>query len=94
MNEVVTRFAPSPTGNLHIGSVRTALINYIYVQQKKLKYPESKFLIRIEDTDKIRSKIEYKDNILKGLKWLGLNWDDDVFIQSQRIERHKYFPRI
>ena len=88
MNHVVTRFAPSPTGYLHIGGIRTALINYIVVQQAKLKNKNSKFLLRIEDTDKIRSKKEYKESILNGLKWLKLNWDEKVFIQSDRANNH------
>ena len=78
MNDVVTRFAPSPTGYLHIGSIRTALINYIFTQQNKLKYSDSKFLLRIEDTDKTRSNNEYKKNIINGLQWLGIHWDKDI----------------
>ena len=88
MNTIVTRFAPSPTGNLHIGGVRTALINYIISKQAKKKFPNSKFLFRIEDTDRKRSEEIFKDNILKGIKWLGLNFDEEIYIQSQRIERH------
>ena len=52
MNAIITRFAPSPTGNLHIGGVRTALLNYVITQKAKKKFPKSKFLLRIEDTDK------------------------------------------
>ena len=89
MNSVITRFAPSPTGNLHIGGVRTALINYIVTQQAKKKYAESKFLLRIEDTDKKRSTNEFNDNIINSLKWLGIQYDEDPYIQSKRIERHK-----
>ena len=89
MNDVVARFAPSPTGFLHIGGIRTALINYIYVQKLKSKNINSKFLLRIEDTDKERSKKEYVESIKNGLKWLGLNWDEKEFIQSERIQRHK-----
>ena len=84
MTELITRFAPSPTGNLHIGSVRTALINFII----KSKNKNSKLYLRIEDTDKRRSKKEYKDNILSGLKWLGIDWDNDPQIQSQNLNRH------
>ncbi len=84
MTGYVTRFAPSPTGNLHIGSVRTALINYIF----KSQHPESKFYLRIEDTDKKRSTEEFKNNIISGLKWLGINWDNDPQIQSLNINRH------
>ena len=89
MNDVVTRFAPSPTGYLHIGSIRTALINYIYTQQRKLNHPNSKFLLRIEDTDKTRSNKIFKESILNGLEWLMLKWDGDLVIQSKRIKRHK-----
>jgi len=89
MNTIVTRFAPSPTGKLHIGSVRTALINYLIVQQAKLKFPNSKFLLRIEDTDQKRSKKEFIDNILYGLKWLEINYDEEIFIQSKQLKRHR-----
>ncbi|MDC0057106.1 glutamate--tRNA ligase, partial [Alphaproteobacteria bacterium] len=89
MNAIITRFAPSPTGNLHIGGVRTALLNYIITQRAKQKFPESKFLLRIEDTDKVRSKHEFKRNILEGLNWIGLNYDDKPYIQSERIKRHQ-----
>ncbi len=84
MTELVTRFAPSPTGNLHIGSARTALINFIL----KSQYPNSKLYLRIEDTDKQRSKEEYINNILNGLKWLGISWDNEPQIQSKNINRH------
>lgn len=89
MNDVVARFAPSPTGYLHIGGIRTALLNYILVQQAKLTNKNSKFLLRIEDTDKIRSNDQYKKSIIDGLKWLGLNWDDNIVIQSERINNHQ-----
>ena len=88
MTKKVTRFAPSPTGFLHLGGIRTALINYILIQQNKLINPESKFLLRIEDTDKLRSKDEYKKSIIQGLKWMGMNCDDDEYLQSKRIDRH------
>ena len=84
MTEFISRFAPSPTGNLHIGSARTALINFIF----KSKNTNSKLYLRIEDTDKERSTEEYKNNILNGLKWLGINWDNEPQIQSQNINRH------
>ena len=89
MNDVVARFAPSPTGFLHIGGIRTALINYIVVQQSKKERANSKLLLRIEDTDITRSKDKYKKSILDGLIWMGINWDGDVQIQSERIKRHK-----
>jgi glutamyl-tRNA synthetase len=84
MTKIITRFAPSPTGNLHIGSARTALINFIC----KSKNTDSKLYLRIEDTDRERSKEEFKNNILSGLKWLGLEWDNEPQIQSQNINRH------
>jgi len=89
MNAIITRFAPSPTGNLHIGGIRTALINFIITQQAKKKYSESKFLLRIEDTDKKRSNNEFKENIINGLKWLGIIHDNEIYIQSERLKRHQ-----
>lgn len=80
----ITRFAPSPTGNLHIGGVRTALINYIAAQKHK-----GKFLLRIEDTDQERSTEQAKNAILNGLKILGLKHDGEVIYQSNRKERHQ-----
>jgi glutamyl-tRNA synthetase len=81
---VITRFAPSPTGYLHIGGARTALFNYIFT-----KSMGGKFLLRIEDTDQKRSTQAAIDAILVGLKWLGLEWDGEPFYQMQRQERHK-----
>ena len=89
MNSIITRFAPSPTGNLHIGSVRTALINYIISEQAKKKFPNSKFLLRVEDTDIKRSKNEYKENIINGLNWMGIKYDNEPYIQSSKIKRHQ-----
>ncbi len=80
------RLAPSPTGLLHIGTARTALFNWLYAQKIS-----GKFLIRIEDTDFLRSKSEYTKNILEGLKWLGLKWDEEPLKQSERISIHKKF---
>jgi len=76
------RFAPSPTGNLHIGGARTALFNWLYTRAKK-----GKFILRIEDTDKLRSKQEYVDEILGSLKWLGFDWDE-VYYQSERFNAY------
>src|SRR6056300_1631488 len=84
MTKMITRFAPSPTGNLHIGSARTALINFIC----KSKHEDSKLYLRIEDTDRERSKEEFKNNIFSGLKWLGIDWDNEPQIQSHNINRH------
>lgn len=78
MAQVVTRFAPSPTGYFHAGSYRTALFAYIYARQHK-----GKFILRIEDTDKERSKKEYEENIMDSLKWLGLDYDE-FYRQSER----------
>ncbi len=85
MTSIITRFAPSPTGNLHIGSARTALVNFIISEQN----PSSKFYLRIEDTDKERSKPEFEENIISGLKWIGLKWEKQIQIQSHRIKRHQ-----
>ena len=81
--QVVTRFAPSPTGYLHIGGGRTALFNWLYARGRG-----GKFLLRIEDTDRERSTPEATAAILKGLTWLGLDWDGDVVSQFERKERH------
>jgi len=89
MKAIVTRFAPSPTGNLHLGGIRTALINYIIIQQSKKQNSKSKFLLRIEDTDKERSNDQFKKNILEGLQWLNLNHDDNIVIQSEQLKRHQ-----
>jgi glutamyl-tRNA synthetase len=81
---VVTRLAPSPTGALHIGTARTALFNWLYA-----KHTGGKFLLRIEDTDRERSKDEYTTRILDSLKWLGLDWDGEPVSQFARIARHQ-----
>ena len=75
MKKVATRFAPSPTGPLHIGGVRTALFNWLYSKNQK-----GNFYLRIEDTDKERSKDEYKDQIIQSLKWIGINHDGDTVV--------------
>ena len=80
---IITRFAPSPTGALHIGGVRTALFNYIYAKQNN-----GKFLVRIEDTDQVRSKTEFEENIITGLHDMGLKPDADPVRQSER--KHLY----
>ena len=81
---VVTRFAPSPTGFLHIGGARTALFNYLYAKRMG-----GKFVLRIEDTDRERSSQEAVDAILSGLKWLGLDWDEEAISQFSRADRHR-----
>ncbi|WP_169569177.1 glutamate--tRNA ligase [Sneathiella limimaris] len=80
---VVTRFAPSPTGFLHIGGARTALFNWLFA-----KHHQGKFLLRIEDTDRERSTEEAIDAILAGMKWLGLDWDGEPTYQFSRKDRH------
>ena len=84
MSKVATRFAPSPTGPLHIGGVRTALFNWLFSKNQKRK-----FYLRIEDTDKERSKEEYKKQIIDSLNWIGINHDDKEYIQSKNINKHK-----
>ncbi len=81
--EIVTRFAPSPTGYLHIGGARTALFNWLYA-----RHFGGKFLLRIEDTDRARSTQGAIDAILDGMRWLGLDWDEPEVFQSARIDRH------
>ena len=83
MKKVATRFAPSPTGPLHIGGVRTALFNWLYSKNNN-----GNFYLRIEDTDKERSKEEYKKQILKSLNWIGIHHDGDEYIQSSKINEH------
>ena len=83
MKTVATRFAPSPTGPLHIGGVRTALFNWLYSKNKG-----GKFYLRIEDTDKERSKDEFKNQIINSLKWIGIYYEDNEYIQSDKIDDH------
>ncbi|MEX2520610.1 MAG: glutamate--tRNA ligase [Paracoccaceae bacterium] len=86
--EIVTRFAPSPTGYLHIGGARTALFNWLYARGRR-----GKFLLRIEDTDRSRSSPEATTAIYEGLRWLGLDWDGEAISQFDRIERHQAAAR-
>ncbi len=81
--KVITRMAPSPTGKFHVGSARTALFSYLFA-----KHHDGKFILRIEDTDKERSKKEYEENIIDSFKWLGLNYDE-FYRQSERTEIYK-----
>jgi len=78
------RFAPSPTGYLHVGGARTALFNWLYA-----RHEGGKFLLRIEDTDKARSTDEHTQVILDGLSWLGLDWDEELVFQGARVQRHQ-----
>ena len=84
MSQVVTRFAPSPTGFLHIGGARTALFNWLYA-----RHHGGRFLLRIEDTDAKRSTPEAVAAIFDGLSWLGLDHDGEALYQSTRRDRHK-----
>ena len=83
MKKVATRFAPSPTGPLHIGGIRTALFNWLYSKNQN-----GDFYLRIEDTDKERSKDEYKKQIIQSLKWIGITHDGEEYIQSKKIDDH------
>lgn len=85
-NSVVTRFAPSPTGNLHVGSARTALFNYLFAKKHS-----GTFLLRIEDTDKERSKKEFEEDILAGLSWLGISYDGIPVRQSERTDIYRSY---
>src|SRR5690625_2930887 len=84
MTEIVTRFAPSPTGSLHIGGARTALFNWLFA-----RHHGGRFLLRIEDTDRARSTEEAKQAIFDGLGWLELDWDGEPISQASRAERHR-----
>ncbi len=84
MPAVITRFAPSPTGPLHLGGARTALFNRLFA-----RHEGGRFRLRIEDTDRLRSTPEARESILSGLRWLGLDWDGDLVVQSERRERHR-----
>ena len=87
MSNVRVRFAPSPTGNLHIGGARTALFNWFYATAK-----QGKFILRIEDTDQVRSKKEYFDEITFSLNWLGFHWDE-LYYQSQRFDLYRQYAK-
>lgn len=86
---VVTRFAPSPTGFLHIGGARTALFNWLFAKHHQVHGDGGKFLLRIEDTDRVRSTQDAIDAIIDGLGWLGLDWDGDAISQYERKSRHQ-----
>jgi glutamyl-tRNA synthetase len=81
---VRVRLAPSPTGNLHIGTARTAVFNWLFA-----RHEGGQFILRIEDTDEERSRPEFTENILTGLKWLGMTWDEGPFYQSQRLDLYR-----
>ena len=81
---VRVRFAPSPTGYLHVGAVRTCLFNWLFA-----RHYNGKFLLRIEDTDAKRSSDDMTQIILDGLKWLGMDWDEDLVFQSERVPLYR-----
>ena len=83
---VITRFAPSPTGYLHIGGLRTALFNYLWAKKNN-----GKFRLRIEDTDLKRNKQEATKAILEAFQWVGMDWDDEVVYQSERYDIYKKY---
>ncbi|RKY28365.1 MAG: glutamate--tRNA ligase [Candidatus Omnitrophota bacterium] len=85
--KVRTRFAPSPTGFLHLGGARTALFSWLYARKNK-----GEFILRIEDTDRVRSKKEYLDEILESLRWLGIDWDK-IFYQSERFNIYREYAK-
>ena len=82
--KIRTRFAPSPTGFLHIGGARTALFNWLYA-----RHVGGTFILRIEDTDQQRSTDESTQAILDAMTWLGLDWDEGPFFQAQRVDAHR-----
>ncbi len=84
MTAIRVRFAPSPTGYLHVGGARTALFNWLFARKTG-----GKFLLRIEDTDRERSSEEHTQVILDGLRWLGVDWDEEVVFQGARLDRHR-----
>ena len=83
ISSIKVRFAPSPTGHLHIGGVRTALFNYLYARNQG-----GQFFLRMEDTDRERSRQEFTEEIISSLKWLGLEWDGEIIQQSARLGRY------
>ena len=88
--EVRTRFAPSPTGFFHIGSARTALFNYLFTRKN-----QGTFILRIEDTDRERSKPEFEKDIIENLELLGIKWDEGPFRQSERKSIYaKYLEKL
>ncbi len=84
MSQIRVRFAPSPTGHLHIGGARAAIFNWLYA-----RHNGGEFVVRIEDTDLLRSKKEYVDSITQSLEWLGLNSDEELVFQSARTDIYK-----
>lgn len=85
---IKVRIAPSPTGNLHVGTARTALFNWLFAKKNK-----GEFILRIEDTDLERSDKKYEENIIESLKWLGLDWDGGIYRQSERLDVYEKYIR-
>ena len=83
-DQVRVRIAPSPTGSLHLGTVRTSLYNYLFAKKHK-----GKFILRIEDTDQERNKDEYTKEILEGFQWLKINFDEGPYYQSERLDLYR-----
>ena len=83
---IVTRFAPSPTGSLHLGGVRTAIFNFLFARKNS-----GKLILRIEDTDQERSTVDSLDEIISSLKWLGVSWDEGPYFQSKRLDTYKKY---
>ena len=81
MEQIITRFPPSPTGYLHLGNARTAVFNWLYA-----RHMHGKFVLRIEDTDQKRSTQEAIDAIFEALEWLGIDWDEGPYYQTQRLD--------
>ena len=88
MNKVRVRFAPSPTGFLHVGSARTALFNWLFA-----RHEGGEFILRIEDTDQARSKQEYLEEILESMRWLGMDWDGEIYFQSKRSDLYRSYAK-
>jgi glutamyl-tRNA synthetase len=86
MFEVRTRFSPSPTGSLHLGGSHTALFNWLIA-----RHFHGAFILRIEDTDRERSKQEYVDEIMDAMRWLGLDWDEGPFFQTERLPIYREY---
>ena len=86
MEPIITRFPPSPTGYLHVGGARTALFNWLYARKNK-----GRFVLRIEDTDTVRSTQASVDAIFEAMQWLELDWDEGPFFQSQRFDLYKEY---
>ena len=86
---IVTRFAPSPTGSLHLGVVRTAIFNYLFSKKNS-----GKLILRIEDTDQDRSTKDSLNQIISSLKWLGIDWDEGPFLQSDRLNIYHNYSEL